>query len=155
MGADFPYRLRTMCYIEIGDDGSVRWGHEESAYERARAGRSRLFAVWPGEWSSHLFAIDDLDLYARGMGLVHDATRTGLAEHEHRVRWAVSPYEPKPDASYISIDVWLDCGCEVLDLRAFAEHMRQQKGWVIATSGGLSGGAGTFSMRARRRSLTA
>jgi hypothetical protein len=154
MGADFPYRLRTMCYIEIDHDGSVSWGHDPSAYERARAGRSRLFAVWPGEWASHLFVIDDLDQYARGMGLVHDVARTGLAEHEHQVRWAISPYEPNPDASYISIDVWLDCGCEVRDLRAFAEQMREQKGWVIATTGGLSSGAGTFSLRARRKSLT-
>ncbi|WP_430495958.1 hypothetical protein ACQRWP_16900 [Micromonospora trifolii] len=34
------------------------------AYERAVAGTSRLFAVWPGNYSSDLFAIDDLDAYA-------------------------------------------------------------------------------------------
>ncbi|RSM60067.1 hypothetical protein DMB66_25620 [Actinoplanes sp. ATCC 53533] len=43
------------------------------------AGTSRLFAVWPGDYSSDLFVIDDLDAYARAVGLIHDETRTGLA----------------------------------------------------------------------------
>jgi len=49
--------------------------------------------VWPGEWSSHLFVIDDFDQYARAMGLIHDAERSGLADRDHDVRWEVSRYE--------------------------------------------------------------
>ena len=26
LGAEFPYTLGTMCYIEVGNDGSVRCG---------------------------------------------------------------------------------------------------------------------------------
>jgi hypothetical protein len=59
-----------------------------------------------------------------------------LAEHVHEVRWAVSPYEAKPQGTYNSFDAWLGCGCKILDLVAFANQMRQQRGWAVATSGG-------------------
>lgn len=36
-------------------------------YERVHSGESRLFAVWPGSWRSDLFAIDDLDTFAKQM----------------------------------------------------------------------------------------
>ena len=118
-----------------------------------------LYAVWPGQWSSHFFVIDDLDEYARGVGIVHDEKRTGLVQHDHDVGWSVSPYEDKPTGTYISIDLWLDCGCEIRDLESFASQMHEQKGWDIATSRGW-GRSGTddsgyrYSMRARRSSLT-
>lgn len=153
LGADFPYTLATMCYIAVDRDGGVRWGIDADTYERARAGDARLYAVWPGQWSSHLFVIDDLDEYARAFGIVHDPVRTGLADHEHQVRWEVSSYERNPNGSYITIDVWLDCGCEVRDLQSFAKQMREQKGWDIATTSGWGSGGGRYSMRARRKSL--
>lgn len=146
-----------MCYIEVGRNGSVHWGQNAGTYERALAGDIRLYAVWPGKWSSHLFVIDDLDQYARALGIVHDAARTGLADHEHQVRWAVSPYEEKPKGAYISIDVSLDCGCEIRDLPAFAKQLRDQKGWDIATTSGwgsrTGSGGRTYSLRVRRKSL--
>lgn len=157
MGTEFPYKLRTMCYIEVSKDGSVSWGDGADAYHRAVRGKSSLYAVWPGEYSSHLFHIDDLDEYARGKGMVHDAQRSGLEEHDHEVRWHLSPYEDKPTATYISVDVWLDCGCMIRDLASFAAQMRRQKGWDIATSGGwgssTSGNVTRYSLRVRRRSM--
>jgi hypothetical protein len=45
----------------------------------------------------------------------------------HDVRWSVSPYEDKPGGAHISIDVWLDCGCEIRDLESFASQMREQE----------------------------
>lgn len=153
-GMDFPYGSPTTCYIEVHKDGKVTQGADHTAYERARAGESRLFAVWPGQWRSDLFVIDDLDEYARALDILHDQKRTGLADHNHKVRWVISPYEKKPDGIYVSIDVWLDCGCTVRDLDAFAAQMRKQRGWNIATSGGWGSGGGSYSMRARRRSLT-
>jgi hypothetical protein len=77
MGTGFPYRLSTMCYLEVATDGTVSQGVDAAAYERAASGRSRLFAVWPGNYRSDLFAIDDLDQFARGMGWAHDEARTG------------------------------------------------------------------------------
>jgi hypothetical protein len=148
-----------MCYIEVSNDGEVTHGTGRDTYQRVRSGESRLFAVWPGEWSSNLFAIDDLDQYARALGLIHDEKRTGLADHEHKVRWATSEFEDKPQGTYINIDLWLDCGCKIRDLSVFAKQMREQKGWEIATSRGW-GSSGTdgkgysYSIRARRTSLT-
>ncbi len=157
IGSEFPYRLGTMCYIEVTADGSVSQGVDAAAYQRALSGQSRLFAVWPGSYRSDLFAIDDLDQYARGMGWVHDEASTGLAEHEHQVRWRLSESERNPTASYISVRVWLDCGCMVRDLGAFAKHMRSQQGWDIATTGGWGSsserGGTSYSMRVRRKSL--
>jgi hypothetical protein len=157
-GADFPYTLSTICYFEVDELGVVRWGNDDGTYERARSGTVRLYAVWPGNWSSHLFVIDDLELYARAFGIIHDETRTGLADHDHDVRWDVSPYEDNPRGAYVSIDVWLDCGCLIRDLDAFARQMREQKGWDIATTRGwgssqAAGSNPKYSVRARRKSL--
>ncbi|MGH3973654.1 MAG: hypothetical protein ACRDS9_10055 [Pseudonocardiaceae bacterium] len=153
LGDEFPYFLPTICYIEVSSDGTVSWGTEPETYERVEFGESRLYAVWPGKWSSHLFAIDDLDQFARALGLVHDPKRTGLADHEHQVRWEISPYEKNPDGSYITINVWLDCGCRILDIRSFASHMQTQRGWDIATTSGWGGGDDTQYVRVRRKSL--
>ena len=157
-GSDFPYRDPTVCYIEVGNEGTVSQGIDAEAWKRAKAGESRLFAVWPGQWRSDLFAIDDLDQLAGALGYVHDEKRTGLAEHDHQVRWAISPYEDNPTGTYIGINVRLECGCTIKDLSVFATHMREQKGWHIVTSGGWGGsGLGddvTYSLRARRRSLS-
>jgi len=101
----------------------------------------------------------DLDEYARAVGIVHDEERTGLAQHRHDVSWSVSPYEGKPQGAYITIDVRLNCGCQIHDLTSFALHMREQQGWDIATSrswgkGGSDEGGYSYSMRVRRSSLT-
>lgn len=58
----------------------------------------------------------------------------------------------------MTVEVELDCGCEIRDLSAFAEHMREQRGWGVATSGGWGssgapGGKQTYSLRVRRKSL--
>jgi hypothetical protein len=153
VGADFPYTAKTVCIIEVGNDGSVRQGGGPAAYRRAAAGESRLYAVWPGEWRSDLFLIDDLDEYAKALGIVHDAGRTGLADHVHDVRWAVNPYEKNPSGLYITVDVWFDCGCAIRDLRAFAEAMRAQRGWEVATTGGWGGSDGRHYVRVRRKSI--
>lgn len=152
-GEDFPYELATTCYIEVHADGAVSQGAGTYAYQRAVAGASRLFAVWPGNWSSDLFAIDDLDAYARAVGVIYDHERTGLAEHQHTERWQ-STHEQNPQGSYVSIDVFLDWGCTIRDLKAFATHMRDQQGWDVATSGGYSGHGDQFTIQVRRRSLT-
>lgn len=158
-GKDFPYTARTTCYIEVHKDGTVTHGNDRAAHERALAGDSRLFAVWPGEWSSDLFVIDDLDEYAKAHGIKHDEGRTGLKEHVHDVRWEKDPYgNDNPRSPYINIDVSLDCGCSIHNLGTFAAQMKQQRGWDVATSvgwGSSSGPEGTsYSLRVRRKSLT-
>ncbi|MFB7631061.1 hypothetical protein ACFC0M_08935 [Streptomyces sp. NPDC056149] len=158
-GRDFPYTSRTTCYIELHTDGRVTHGADRTTYERAVAGESKLYAVWPGQWSSHLFVIDDLNEYAKAHGIKHDVQRTGLAEHAHQVRWTESGGERNPRSPYISIEVSLECGCEIQDIDVFATQMRDQKGWAVATSVGWGSSSGpggvTYSLRVRRKSLTA
>ncbi|MGW0366467.1 hypothetical protein [Streptomyces sp. NPDC002990] len=158
-GRDFPYTARTTCYIEIHKDGRLTHGTDRATYERVVAGESKLYAVWPGEWSSHLFVIDDLDEYAKAHGIKHDGRRTGLAEHVHQVRWTESDGERNSRSPYIGIGVSLDCGCKIQSLDVFAAQMREQKGWAVATSVGWSSSSGpegtVYSLRVRRKSLTA
>ncbi|MEU2873351.1 hypothetical protein ABZ769_29820 [Streptomyces olivoreticuli] len=153
-----PYTARTTCYIEIHNDGRVTHGTDRATYEQAVAGESKLYAVWPGEWSSHLFVIDDLDKYAKAHGIRHDVQRTGLAEHVHQVRWTESDGEQNPRSPYISIQV-VDCGCEIRSLDVFAAQMREPNGWAVATSVGWGSSSGpegtTYSLRGSRKSLTA
>lgn len=76
---NFPYRMSTVCYFEVDCQGTVKQiPHKNKsdqdgvrmAYERARAGSTKLYAVWPGKWSSDLFLIDDLDAFAEKLELV-------------------------------------------------------------------------------------
>jgi len=69
----FPYKMSTVCYMEVEPDGTVRQiPHKNKsdrigvleAYTRAKAGKSKIYAVWPGQWSSDLFEIDDLDAFS-------------------------------------------------------------------------------------------
>ncbi|MGB8939733.1 MAG: hypothetical protein WCD21_05750 [Streptomyces sp.] len=102
--------------------------------------------------------IDDLDEYAKAHGFKHDEERTGLKEHVHDVRWQPDPYaDDSPRSPYVSIDISLNCGCSIRNLRTFAAQMKEQRGWVVATSGGWgsSGMPGNmkYSLRVRRTSL--
>ncbi|MET9715259.1 hypothetical protein ABZZ46_07585 [Streptomyces rochei] len=157
-GKDFPYTLSTTCYIEVHNDGKVTQGAGMDAYQRAVAGESRLFAVWPGEWRSDLFAIDDLDEFARAHGIVHDEERTGLADHVHEIHWVAADHDDNPRSQYVTIDVRLGCGCSVRDRRTFAAQMREQRGWNMAVTGGWgyqsNAGGTTYTFRVRRKSLT-
>ncbi|MGI5531207.1 hypothetical protein ACQEVX_28655 [Streptomyces syringium] len=103
--------------------------------------------------------IDDLDEYAKAHGIKHDEERTGFKEHIHDVRWEPASYaNDSPRSPYISVDVTLDCGCEIHDRRTFAAQMKEQQGWDVATSGGWGssgkpGGRKKYSLRVRRKSL--
>lgn len=64
----FPYRSKTVCYMELSNDGNIKQlstkNEKLEAYLNAKAGISKLLAVWPGQWRSDLFIIDDLDSFA-------------------------------------------------------------------------------------------
>ena len=61
----------------------------------------------------------------------------GCRSTTHQVRWSISPCEDRPTGAYVSVEARLDCGCEVKDLKTFARHMRDQRGWDIATTARL------------------
>lgn len=70
---NFPYRMSTMCYFEVFKNGEIKRLYHKNksdingvieAYKRASENISTIYAVWPGNWSSDLFIIDDLELFA-------------------------------------------------------------------------------------------
>ncbi len=76
---NFPYQAGTICYIEVDKNGNVSQVHHKNksdlpnvlaAYQRAVNKTSVLYAVWPGNWRSDLFIIDDLDIFAKKFGLI-------------------------------------------------------------------------------------
>jgi len=76
---NFPYRASTVCYFEVYKDGTVkRINHKNKsdvnkvieAYERAKENITTIYAVWPVNWSSDLFIIDDLELFIDKFELV-------------------------------------------------------------------------------------
>lgn len=60
----FPYGSKRVCFIEVFPDGNVRQvssdKEKKEAFEHALCEKSKLLAVWPGQWRSDLFVIDDL-----------------------------------------------------------------------------------------------
>lgn len=66
--------MKTLCYFEVDRNGNVsQLNHKNksdrpevmAAYQRAANQTTTLYAVWPGNWSSDLFVIDDLDTFAK------------------------------------------------------------------------------------------
>ena len=64
----FPYRSKLVCYMELTNDGNIKQlsnrNEKLEAYLNAKAGISKILAVWPGQWRSDLSIIDDLDSFA-------------------------------------------------------------------------------------------
>lgn len=69
----FPYgHSGLVCYMELKDGALLQLGAREvmrDAVQRALAGDSEIYAVWPGRWRSDLFIIDDLPSLAAAIGL--------------------------------------------------------------------------------------
>ena len=67
---EFPYDSKYVCFIEQTKDGEVKdvgtcVGDRRSVYYRVKYEGSKLFCVWPGEWRSDLFLIDDIEAYGK------------------------------------------------------------------------------------------
>jgi len=71
--APFPYGYPGLvCYIELRDGEMSQCFKRDDLREAVRRGQakvSRLFAVWPGQYASDLFVIDDLDALASKVGV--------------------------------------------------------------------------------------
>ena len=75
---NFPYEMSTICYFEVDRNGIVsQIPHKNKsdrpgvfeAYKNAINKTSALYAVWPGNWKSDLFIIDDLSEFAKAFNL--------------------------------------------------------------------------------------
>lgn len=76
---NFPYSMSTICYFGVDKNGNVSTVPHKNksdraevleAYQSAIDNNITLYAVWPGNWRSDLFIIDDLDAFAKELGLL-------------------------------------------------------------------------------------
>jgi len=66
----FPYGSKLVCYIELTKDNEIKQvqnyvQEKRDVYYRVKNVGSKLYAVWPGKYSSDLFEIDDIELYGK------------------------------------------------------------------------------------------
>lgn len=151
----FPYTSKTVCYILVTVDGNVvqvqhSAGELQAAYDAVCNKKASLYAVWPGNWRSDLFIIDDMEAFADALGL----TKMNEEEHIHDITWKFSEYGDDA-ARYALIDCQFKCNCNFwkMNLKKFAKDMCAQKGWNVATSKGCSGHSDIFSVYVRRDTL--
>ncbi len=75
----FPYLMNTVCYFEVDKNGNISQVYHKNksdkqkvfeVYQRVMNKTTTLYAVWPGNWSSDLFIIDDLDAFAEAFNFI-------------------------------------------------------------------------------------
>lgn len=70
----FPYGSPRVCFMELSPNGDLKQlstqQEKVGAYIRASTGKSKIVAVWPGQWRSDLFIIDDLDAFCEHQELL-------------------------------------------------------------------------------------
>ena len=149
----FPYNSNLICYILVDKNGGVsqiqhNMKELSDAYYSVLKEKAVLYAVWPGKWRSDLFVIDDLDAFADAVGIPRKDS------HIHDVEWKLSDVDDGV-SRYAWVDCKLKCGCSLwkMGIKKFANDMREQKGWDIATSKGYGSHGDEYSIPVRRSSL--
>lgn len=75
---DFPYKERICCLIEVTTNGEVTqvvhhrkmdYDNVLSAYKKALNAETKLYYVWPGQYTSDLFEVDDLYAFSTAFNL--------------------------------------------------------------------------------------
>jgi hypothetical protein len=155
---DFPYTSKRVCYMELDNNGllsQLSGGSDfKAAHGNAVAGKSKIFAVCPGEWSSDLFIVD-LNSFADAFGVPRQDS------HIHKISWKLSSIDDGKSL-YASVDVLFECGCRLSlnNIKKIANDLREQMGWEMATSTGFGGGYSLngevprYTISVRRKSLT-
>lgn len=81
----FPFDSPTCCTLFIGNDGSfhqVYKNKELEYYTSVKEGNGNLLIVWPGQYRSDAFLVDDIDQYGRAKGFVVDSVEDEDNESE-------------------------------------------------------------------------
>jgi hypothetical protein len=74
----FPYTSNLVCYILVDGDKVEQVYHHrksdlpfvEEVYNKVKNGEACLYAVWPENYRSDLFKIDDIELFAKKFGII-------------------------------------------------------------------------------------
>lgn len=150
---EFPYTSKKVCYIEVFHDNSVKkvspsLSEIEPAYNNLINDKSTLYAVWPGNFQSDLFVIDDPNLLADAYGIQYEGA------HSHKIKWKLSSIDDgKSSYAYVSITFLCDCELSIRNIKAFAADMKRQYGWEVATTKGVSGHNKNYTISVRRNTL--
>jgi hypothetical protein len=130
---NFPYQEKTICYIYINENKEVKEVNPrkveiEEIQEDLINKKGELYAVWPGNYSSDLFLVDDIDSLFMAYGLAK-------AKHIHDVEWKIGDFDDK-GKRYAYVNCTLKCKCNIdkMGIRQFAADMKEQKGWDVAVS---------------------
>lgn len=149
----FPYDSKTTCYFLVGKEGSVtQVSHTikelQEAYNKVLNNLATLYAVWPGQWRSDLFIIDDLNTFADAVGIQRED------EHVHDIEWELSEFDDGI-SRYARVECKFNCNCSLMKMgiKKFANDMFKQKGWNVATSKGWGSHGEIYSVQVSRSSL--
>ena len=86
---EFPWNEKTISYIYFDKNlnsyqvGSNRDISHENAYQLAKSGEGKIIAVWPGNYRSDAFLIDDLNLYGLQFGCVKNPLPIKIVGYIH------------------------------------------------------------------------
>lgn len=71
--ANFPYKAQNVCYVYVGNDGTVTCPHykpeRQDAVRNVAAGKGRLFGAWPGNYRTDLFPLTDIHALRLAFGV--------------------------------------------------------------------------------------
>lgn len=159
---NFPYSLTTICYILVDDSGKVESVNnsiesKQDAYNKVKSGEATLYAVWPGQWRSDLFIIDDINKFAASVGIVRDDLDIELPE----MVWRYCPYcNDNLRSSYVKIDIKLEGyngqGYKLvgeIGWRQLVNMLETKFGWKIAVSKLYSSSGNTISIDVLKSTL--
>lgn len=150
VGRIFPYTNTTNCYFEVFKDGTIQViSHNKSGgretlkdvLKRIKGGESKLYTAWPGNYSTDLFIIDDLDAFAEAFGLEEGV--------KYSFTWEVSSAPCSRMSSWVNIHFAEPCDVDIykINMDAFAEYLYNNLGWEVAKSKGSGGSQGSGGTR--------
>ena len=154
---NFPYSWEAICYIEVASNGKItqvecKKSDIENVYNRVKGGGSLLYAVWPGDYNSELFIVDDLNKLVDAYGINRDNL------HIHDIKWQINKYD-NPKSRYASVDIEFQCGCKFNygTIKNLALDLKKQLGWEVATTTGMgtsiSNQGCVYTIRVLRKTL--
>lgn len=142
---NFPWKDRNICYIFVNQKmnvfqvgGGNRDISHGDAYKMAKNGIGKIVAVWPGNYKSDAFLIDELDDYGAAFGLVMKPLPAKLVGYKREKK-----YDTKISKFVcFYLETGDDFSLSDAFVTQFAMMIQQKFGWKVALSRGFSGGYG-------------
>ncbi len=136
---EFEWRNKRVCYLFIGLSGEVFQIEKDisaqEAYSKVSANKGRLVAVWPGNWRSDAFIIDDIRTFGLTFDCIHEDLPLKIIGYSHKTIEFDTTFSKH-------VDFVIECSREVHSLpnflKRFSDKLEQEFGWTIALSRGYS-----------------